>query len=39
VKLLEKLRGYPDHIKRLQEVLNIVAAAPPSVIPGRERAI
>ncbi len=39
VKLLERLRDYPDHIQRLQEVLNIVAAAPPSVIPGRERAI
>jgi len=39
VKLLEKLRDYPDHIQRLQEVLNIVAAAPPSVIPRLERAI
>ncbi|WP_312237243.1 hypothetical protein [Stenotrophomonas sp.] len=38
-KLLEKLRDYPDHIERLQEVLNIVAATPPSLIPRLERAI
>lgn len=39
VKPLEKLHDYPDHIQRLQEVLNIVAATPPSAIPGRERTI
>ncbi|WP_256775094.1 MULTISPECIES: hypothetical protein [unclassified Stenotrophomonas] len=37
-KLLEKLREYPDHIDRLQEVLNVVAAEPPSIIPRLERA-
>jgi len=37
-KLREKLRDYPDHIDRLQQVLTLVSAEPPSITPRLERA-
>lgn len=38
-KLREQLRDHPVHINRLQEVLNVVATEPPSIIRRLERAI